>query len=95
MYHYNHLEGFYTWCFDGSEVNNLAYQELKRMRKSSGLTVYDMGAKLGISGAHYNNLENGKRGLTYKMAVDIASLFAKTPDELFLTSFRSLSQHVV
>ncbi|MDD3392276.1 MAG: helix-turn-helix transcriptional regulator [Bacilli bacterium] len=57
---------------------------LKQIRKNYHLTIYDMAQKLGITPAYYSQLENKKRRLYYEMAIKIANIFKKTPDDIFL-----------
>ena len=59
-------------------------KKLKELRKEFGLTIYDMAYKLNISTSHYSLLENKKRMLTYDMAIKIAKIFNKKPDDIFL-----------
>lgn len=58
--------------------------DLKEERKRVGLTQLAIAKKLGISESFYNQIENGKRRLTLKMALDIAAILKRTPNELFL-----------
>jgi putative transcriptional regulator len=44
---------------------------------------------LDISKAFYWQIENKKRTLSYKMAVKIASIFHKLPDEIFYDEFKN------
>ena len=59
-------------------------EKLKKLRKECGWTIYDMADFLKISFSHYSLLENKKRKLTYEMAIKIAKIFKKKPDDLFL-----------
>lgn len=59
-------------------------KKLKKLRKDNNLTIYDMAKKLNISSSHYSLLENKKRMLTYDMAIRIAKIFNKNPDDIFL-----------
>jgi len=58
--------------------------KLKAARKAAGLTQVEIAKRLGISDSFYSQLENGKRRLSLKMALDIAAILKKTPNELFL-----------
>ena len=58
--------------------------KLKKMRIESGYTIYDMAKMVGISYSHYSLIENKKRNLTYDLAIKIASVFNKKPDDIFL-----------
>lgn len=59
-------------------------QKLKELREQSGLTYQQVADIAGISKEHYWFIENGKRRLSYKMAVRIAKVFNKKPDDIFL-----------
>ncbi|MGP7819798.1 helix-turn-helix transcriptional regulator [Niallia sp. 01092] len=59
-------------------------KKLREVRKKNGYTYQKMADKLGITKSYYWQIENGKRGLSYDQAVKIASIFQKTPDEIFL-----------
>ena len=56
--------------------------------KQEGITCDDMAIKLGISKPFYWQIENGKRNLSYKMAVKIASIFKMKPDDIFYKYFK-------
>lgn len=57
--------------------------KLKELRKSKGYTLQQMGDMLNISKIYYWQLENNKRRLYYEMAVKIAGIFNKKPDNIF------------
>ena len=61
-------------------------KKLKDERVKRGLTNRDMADKLNITTEYYWMIENGKRRLSYKMAVKIASILESTPDQIFLHS---------
>ena len=63
-------------------------EKLKKIRVKSGLTCGDMAQKLDISKPFYWQIENGKRNLSYKMAVKIASIFKMRPDDIFYKDFK-------
>lgn len=63
-------------------------EKLKKIRVKSGLTCGDMAKKLDISKPFYWQIENGKRNLSYKMAVKIASIFKMKPDDIFYKEFK-------
>lgn len=58
--------------------------QLKELRKNYKYTIYDMSKLLNISYSHYSLIENKKRKLTYEMAIKIAQIFNKLPDDIFL-----------
>lgn len=57
--------------------------KLKQIRSDSGMTYQKVADLVGVSKEYYWFIENGQRGLTYDMAVKIASVFNKKPDEIF------------
>lgn len=57
---------------------------LKKLRKENNFTIYEMANKLGISSSYYSQIENKKRRLYYDLAVKIAAIFNKKPDDIFL-----------
>lgn len=57
--------------------------DLKKLRRESGLTVYDMANKLHITASFYSQIENKRRRLFYDMAINIARIFNKKPDDIF------------
>lgn len=59
-------------------------EKLKKMRIEAGYTIYDMAKLVGISYSHYSLIENKKRNLTYDLAIKIAGVFNKKPDDIFL-----------
>lgn len=65
------------------------YQTLKDLRKKKKLTMQDMADQLGISKPFYSQLENQSRKLSYDMAVRIAQIFRKKPDQIFLEDYKN------
>ncbi len=59
------------------------YTKLRKMRNQKGYSTKDMSDMLEISKPFYCQLENGTRRLTYSMAVKIAGIFQKKPDQIF------------
>ncbi len=59
-------------------------KKLKEVREKSGLSGTDVAELVGITKGYYSLLENGKRGLSYPMAVKIAAVFNCKPDDIFL-----------
>lgn len=59
-------------------------QRLKERRIKYGLTHQEVAKSIGVTKPYYWQIENGKRGLSYEIAVKIASVFRTTPDEIFL-----------
>ncbi len=66
-------------------MREINLKNLKKVRKEKGLRISDMIETLEISPAFYSQLENGKRGMSYKRAIAIAEILNTTPDKLFLT----------
>ncbi|MER2060200.1 MAG: helix-turn-helix transcriptional regulator [Niallia sp.] len=64
----------------------MTLEKLKQLRVQNELTYQQVAEEAGISKEHYWFIENGKRGLTYEMAVRIAKVFNKNPDEIFLNT---------
>ena len=64
--------------------------KLKNIRKNNKLTCQDIADKLNISKCFYWQIENDKRKLSYEMAVKIAKIFNKKPDDIFYEDYKSL-----
>lgn len=62
---------------------------LRNIRKKNQLTLEEMAAAIGISKPFYWQIENGKRKLTYSMALKIASIFNLKPDDIFYEYFKT------
>lgn len=56
---------------------------LKKLRLKNNYTSRYIADLLGISKPFYSQIENGRRRLTYDMAVRIAKIFKMKPDEIF------------
>jgi putative transcriptional regulator len=61
---------------------------LKDLRIKNNYTYQYMANLLNISKAFYWQIENNKRTLTYKMAIKIASIFNKKPDDIFYNDLK-------
>ena len=61
---------------------------LKQLRRKNKLTHQTMADTLNISKSYYWQLENGKRRLTYDMAIKIARIFKTTPDYIFYIDYK-------
>lgn len=61
--------------------------KLKELRLKKGYTAKKMAEMLNISRAFYSQIENEKRTLTYKMAVNISDILGKKPDDIFYKEF--------
>lgn len=64
--------------------------KLKELRKINKLTCQDIANRLNISKCFYWQIENSKRKLSYEMAVRIAKIFNKKPDDIFYEDYKSL-----
>jgi len=64
--------------------------KLKELRMKVGFSDSDMAKMLGISKTFYWQIENGKRGLKYIMAIRIAEIFGLKPDDLFYEDLNKL-----
>lgn len=69
-------------------MNNPPLYKLKRIRKSLGFSTLAMAHELNISKSMYIYIENGKRRLSYDLAIEIAEFFRMKPDELFIEDNR-------
>ena len=58
-------------------------KKLKELRKEKKLSCDEMASILNISKTYYWQLEQGKRRLYYKQAIDIANIFKLRPDDIF------------
>lgn len=62
----------------------MVLQKLRNLRLKASLTNQEVADKVGISKEYYWMIENGKRKLSYKLAVKIAKVFHTNPDNIFL-----------
>ena len=65
--------------------------ELREINKKRKFTCEYMANHLKISKPFYWQIENGKRRLSYKMAVKIARIFDLKPDDIFYEEFKNLN----
>ena len=63
---------------------------LKVLRESKDISYQTMAEQLDVSLQYYWMIENGKRGLSYEMAIKIASVLGTTPDKIFLTKYLTI-----
>lgn len=66
---------------------------LRELRKQHDLTLSYIAHRAGVSIPHLSMIENGKRGLSYELAVSIASVFGTTPDKIFLDDELTNKEH--
>jgi putative transcriptional regulator len=57
---------------------------LKEVREKSEKTLQQVADELGVTKPYFWQIENGKRGLSYELAVKIAAVFDMKPDDIFL-----------
>ncbi len=69
------------------------YQKLKMLRKKKGYSIKEMSESLGISKPFYSQLENQTRKLSYDMAIRIADIFHKKPDQIFLEDHKNIEMN--
>lgn len=60
--------------------------KLIEIRKKNKKTLQQVADAIGVSKAYYWLIENGKRRLSYDLAVKIANYFGLNPDDIFLSS---------
>ncbi|AIC94646.1 MULTISPECIES: helix-turn-helix transcriptional regulator [Shouchella] len=58
--------------------------KLRKVRLEHHMTLEQVAKQIHVSTPFYWQIENGKRGLSYELAVKIANVFTMTPDDLFL-----------
>ncbi|QAS52840.1 helix-turn-helix transcriptional regulator [Halobacillus litoralis] len=64
----------------------MALEKLKEIRTNEKMTYQQVADQVKISKEYYWMIENGKRRLTYELAVKIAKVFKSSPDYIFLDS---------
>lgn len=64
-------------------------EKLKQLRINNNYTTQNMANILHISKPFYWQIENNVRKLSYKMAINIASVFDLKPDDIFYEEFKS------
>ena len=73
----------------------MALEKLKEIRTKQGLTYQEVANRVNISKEYYWMIENGKRRLSYDLAVKIAGVFDKSPDDIFLNNELTSSEQEV
>ena len=63
--------------------------ELKKRRLEKRYTCKNMAEILNVSKPFYWQLENGKRRLSYSMAIEIAKIFKTKPDQIFYDEYKN------
>ena len=62
--------------------------KLQNLRKENNLSFLDVAREVGICKAYYWQIENGNRRLYYDLALRIAKVFNKKPDEIFYDYYK-------
>jgi len=63
-------------------------EKLKNLRIKKKYSFSDMANILGISKTYYWQLEHNQRRISYEMAIKIAAIFNKKPDEIFYNELK-------
>lgn len=63
-------------------------KKLKELRTMNNLTVIEISKIIGISPTYYWQIENKQRRLYYELAIKIAKVFNKKPDEIFYEEYK-------
>ncbi len=61
---------------------------LRNLRIKNELTIASLAKKLEISKFYYWQIENGNRRIYYDLALKIAGIFNKKPDDIFYDYFK-------
>lgn len=60
---------------------------LKELRIKNNLSIVEMAKLVGISPTYYWQIENKTRRLYYELAIKIAKIFKKKPDDIFFDEY--------
>lgn len=60
---------------------------LKELRIKKNISIIEISKMVGISPTYYWQIENKTRRLYYSLAVKIAKVFDKKPDDIFYNEF--------
>lgn len=63
-------------------------ENLKKLRLERQYSFNYMAKELNISKTYYWQIEHNQRRLSYDMAIKIANIFNKKPDEIFYQEFQ-------
>ena len=63
-------------------------KKLKELRIKNNLTINEISKQIGISNTYYSQIENDQRRLYYELAIRIAKIFNKKPDEIFYEEYK-------
>lgn len=64
-------------------MNKAKLAKFREIRKQKGLNLEDIATKLNVSKAYVSMMETGKRSLDYLMAIKMAEIFDRKPDDIF------------
>lgn len=64
-------------------MNKAKLAKFREIRKQKGLNLEDIASKLNVSKAYVSMMETGKRSLDYLMAIKMAEIFDRKPDDIF------------
>ena len=62
--------------------------KLQNLRKENNMSYESVAKEVGICKSYYWQLENGNRRLYYDLAVKIAKVFQKKPDDIFYEDYK-------
>ena len=68
-------------------MKKVKLKELERLRLEHNYSYQQMADMLNISKAYYWQIEHNNRRLFYDLAIKIAKIFNKKPDEIFYDFF--------
>lgn len=63
-------------------------ETLKQLRLNKQYSFNQMAKELKISKTYYWQIEHNQRRLSYDMAIKIANIFSKKPDEVFYQEYQ-------
>ena len=61
-------------------------QRLKELRREREMSQEEVGEELGVSEMHYKHIENGHKGISIDLLIDLAELFHVSTDYLLTGS---------
>lgn len=70
-------------------------KKLREVRFANNKTLQQVADEIEVSKPYYWQIENGKRGLSYELAVKISSVFNMNPDDIFLPEELTKSEQMV
>ncbi len=61
---------------------------LKNLRQKNNMSCAEVAKNIGICKAYYWQIENGNRRLYYDLALKIAKIYNKKPDDIFYDYYK-------